>query len=171
MTQRISYWTVAPDLLAIQKQLEHELNNGAVEHGLLDMVRTRVSQINGCALCLDLHWREAVKQGIPEEKLRMLEAWRGTPWFTDRERAALEWAEAVTTVQPAHVPDASYEQAKAEFSDRELVELTFAITNINTWNRLGIAFRTKAGTPIPKGAEPAKAAPEALLSGEARTAV
>jgi AhpD family alkylhydroperoxidase len=147
---RVNYWSVAPDLLALQRQLEHLLNNGAVEHGLLDLVRTRVSQMNQCALCLDLHWREALKQGVTEDKLRMLDVWRSTPWFTDRERAALEWAEAITNVQAGHVPDASYEQAKAAFNERELVELTYAITNINTWNRLGIAFRTVPGTPLPK---------------------
>jgi AhpD family alkylhydroperoxidase len=159
---RINYWTVAPELLALQRQLEHLLNNGAVEHGLLDMVRTRVSQINQCALCLDLHWREALKQGVAEEKLRMLDAWRNTPWFTDRERAALEWAEVVTDLQEGHVPDAAYDRAKAAFNDRELVELTYAITNINTWNRLGVAFRTVPGIALPK-TEPAADAKAGLI--------
>ena len=141
MTARLNYAAEVPEALAAMRQLEHYLNNSGIEKELLDLVRTRVSQMNACAPCLDMHTRELREHGTAQWKIDMLPAWRETPGYSDRERAALEWAEAVTNIQAGHAPDAAYEQAHREFGDRKLVQLTLAITSINQWNRLGIAFR------------------------------
>ena len=138
---RINYAREAPEALAAMRQLEHYLNNCGLEKDLLDLVRTRVSQMNACAFCLSMHTRELREHGTPQWKMDMLPAWRETPGYSDRERAALEWAEAVTNIQQSHAPDDVYERAHREFGDRKLVQLTLAITSINQWNRLGIAFR------------------------------
>lgn len=136
----MNYAHAAPEALAAMKQLEHYLNNSGLEKELLDLLRTRVSQMNGCAYCLDLHSRELRAHGAPEWKITMLPAWRQTPWYTDRERAALQWAEVITNIQEGHAPEAAYEQAYAEFGDK-LAQITLTITSMNQWNRLGIAFR------------------------------
>lgn len=149
MQERIRYTQEAPEAIAAMRQLEHYLNNCGIEKELLDLVRTRVSQMNGCAFCLDMHARELRAQGVDEFKIIMLPAWRDTPAYSDRERAALQWAEVVTDIQRGHAPDAAYEQAHREFGDRKLVQLTMAITSINQWNRLSIAFRA-----VPRGADP-----------------
>jgi AhpD family alkylhydroperoxidase len=151
---RINYAHEVPEAMAAMRQLEHYLNNSGLEADLLDLVRTRVSQLNGCAFCLDMHIRELREHSAPQWKIDMLAAWRETPGYSDRERAALEWAEAVTNIQAGHAPDAAYEQAHREFGDRKLVQLTLAITSINQWNRLGIAFRlTPRGEEKPHPAE------------------
>jgi AhpD family alkylhydroperoxidase len=141
MSLRVNYAKQSPDGLAAMKALEHYINNCGLDRGLLDLVRTRVSQMNSCAMCLDLHSREAQAHGIPVEKLLLLDAWRETPWYSERERAALEWAEVVTNIQVGHAPEAAFERAHAEFGDKPLVDLTMAINSMNGWNRLGIAFR------------------------------
>jgi AhpD family alkylhydroperoxidase len=114
-----------------------------IDHKLAHLIEFRVSQINGCAYCLDMHWKDAVAQGESEQRLYGLSAWREAPYYTARERAALAWAEAVTK---AHVPDAVYEAAESQFSDEELIDLTFIVTTINTWNRLNIAFPNDVGS-------------------------
>lgn len=128
-------------LLAIEKYL-HGSNLGSRLHHL---VRTRASQINGCAYCLDMHTKDARAEGETEQCLYALDAWRETPFFDERERAALEWTEAVTRVADGHVPDDVYELVRRHFNEQELIDLTLAVTNINTWNRLSIAFRTVPG--------------------------
>jgi AhpD family alkylhydroperoxidase len=138
---RLKYATEVPEALAAMRQLEHYVNNSGLDKELLDLVRTRVSQMNACASCLDMHTRELREHGTPQWKIDMLPAWRETPGYSARERTALEWAEAVTNIQQTHAPDDVYERAHAEFGDRKLVQLTLAITSINQWNRLGIAFR------------------------------
>jgi AhpD family alkylhydroperoxidase len=116
-----------------------------VENSLLDLVYFRVSQINGCAFCLDMHSKDLRKNGETEQRLYGLGAWREVPYYTDRERAALAWAESVTNVQDGHVPDEVYGEARKQFSEEELIDLTLGIATINSANRLNIAFRTVAG--------------------------
>jgi AhpD family alkylhydroperoxidase len=128
-----------------------------LEPSLLELVKMRASQINGCAYCIDMHSKDARAEGESEQRLYALNAWRETPFFTDRERAALAWTEAVTLVAEGHVPDAVYEEAKAQFSDEELANLTLALVTINGWNRLSIAFRAVPGEyqPAPRKTESA----------------
>ena len=120
--------------------------SGKIEKKLLHLIELRVSQINGCAFCIDMHSKDLRAEGESEQRLYLLDAWRETDFYTERERAALAWAEAVTFVTNGHVSDEVYNEARKQFSEEELVDLTFAITTINTWNRLNIAFRTPAGT-------------------------
>src|SRR5262249_15363845 len=130
--------------------LETYVRNCGLEPALLELVKFRASQINGCAYCLDMHSKDARANGESEQRLYALSAWRETPFFTDRERAALEWAEAVTLVNENHVPDEVYEQARQRFTEKELVALTTAIVAINGWNRLCVSFRAVPGTYEPK---------------------
>jgi AhpD family alkylhydroperoxidase len=122
-----------------------------LEAPLLELVKMRASQINGCAFCLDMHSKDARAAGETEQRLYALNAWRETPFFSDRERAALAWTEAITLVAVDHVPDAVYEEARAQFSEEDLVNLTLAIVTINGWNRLSIAFRAVPGEYQPVG--------------------
>jgi AhpD family alkylhydroperoxidase len=115
--------------------------SSGIEASILELVRFRASLINGCAYCLDMHSKDARAQGETEQRLYTLAAWRETPFFTDRERAALAWAEAITLISEGHAPDAVYEEARRHFSEEELVNLTLAIVTINGWNRLAIGFR------------------------------
>lgn len=119
------------------------INKSTIELKLRELVDFRVSQINGCAFCLDMHSKDARAHGETEQRLYGLSAWRETPYYTERERAALAWAEAVTEV---HVPDEVYAEAKKQFSDEELIDLTIIVTSINTWNRLNLAFPNAVGT-------------------------
>jgi AhpD family alkylhydroperoxidase len=123
--------------------------SSGLELSLLELVRMRASQINGCAYCLDMHSKDARAEGETEQRLYCLPAWRETPFYSDRERAALEWAEAITLVSEDHVPDEVFEHAREHFSEEELAHLTLAIISINGWNRLCIAFRAPAGTYQP----------------------
>jgi len=116
-----------------------------LEPSLIELVKMRASQINGCAYCIDLHSKDARAAGESEQRLYALNAWRETPFFSDRERAALAWTEAVTLVAEDHVPDAVYEEVRQQFSEEELVNLTMAVVTINGWNRLSIAFRAVPG--------------------------
>ena len=121
-----------------------------LEHSLLRLVEIRASQINGCAYCLDMHTKDARAAGETEQRIYTLDAWRETPFFTDRERAALEWTEAVTRVAEKGVPDDVYERVTQQFKEEELVELTFAVIVINSWNRLNVSFRPLVGDYQPK---------------------
>lgn len=129
-----------------------------LEPSLIELVKMRASQINGCAYCIDMHSKDARAEGESEQRLYALSAWRETPFFTDRERAALAWTEAVTLVAEGHVPDAVYEEAQQRFSEEELVNLTIAVVTINGWNRLAVAFRSVPGEyqPAARKAEGAK---------------
>jgi AhpD family alkylhydroperoxidase len=120
-----------------------------LEPSLIQLVKVRASQINGCAFCIDMHSKDARAAGETEQRLYALDAWNETPFFTDRERAALAWTEAVTLVADGHVPDAVYEQARQRFSEEELVNLTMAVIAINGWNRLSVAFRAVPGAYQP----------------------
>jgi AhpD family alkylhydroperoxidase len=119
---------------------------------LLGLVKTRASQINGCAFCIDMHTKDARAAGETEQRLYALNAWRETPFYTDRERAALAWTEAVTLINEGHAPDDVYEEVRQRFTEEELVNLTLAIVSINGWNRLAIAFRALPGSYQVKGA-------------------
>src|ERR1700727_1924303 len=146
MLPRINFDKIAPEGMTAMRALAHYLNQASgLEPSLRELIKTRASQINGCAYCIDMHTKDARAAGETEQRLYALNAWRETPFFTDRERAALAWTEAVTLVSQDHVPDAVYEEAKQHFSDEELVNLTIAVVTINGWNRLSIAFRAVPG--------------------------
>jgi AhpD family alkylhydroperoxidase len=132
-------------MFALQKEVEAS----GLDRLLLGLVKIRASQINGCAYCIDMHTKDARLMGESEQRIYALSAWRETPFFTDRERAALEWAETVTRVSETHVPDDVYERVRQQFSESELVALTFGAVAINAWNRLAISFRAPAGTYQP----------------------
>jgi len=136
----------------------HVRKSAKLEPSLIELVKMRASQINGCAYCLDMHSKDARAAGESEQRLYLLNAWREVPFYTDRERAALAWTEAVTLVSEDHVPDAVFEEARQRFSEEELVNLTMAIVTINGWNRLSIAFRAVPGEyqPAPRKTEGAK---------------
>ena len=146
MKPRMEYWKVAPAAYKAMSSLEACLRESGLDKALLDMVKLRASQINGCAYCIDMHWKDARAAGESEQRLYGLDAWREAPYYTDRERAALGWTEALTNVTDGHVPEAVYEAARAAFSDKELVDLTWAVAAINAWNRVSIAFRAEAGS-------------------------
>jgi AhpD family alkylhydroperoxidase len=149
MKQRLNYAEVGGGALRAMYGLEAYLAKSGLERSLLLLLKFRVSQINGCAYCLDMHSKDARAGGETEQRLYLLDAWREAPLYTERERAALAWAEAVTLVTEGHVPDEVYARARAEFGEEELVNLTLAVVAINGWNRLSIAFRVTAGSYQP----------------------
>ena len=149
MHERMKLAEIAPDGYRAMSGLENYVRSSGLESSLLELVKLRASQINGCAYCIDMHTKDARTQGETEQRLYALSAWHETPFFTDRERAALAWTETVTLVGDTHVPDETYELARKLFSEKELVDLTFAIVAINGWNRLAISFRTVPGTYQP----------------------
>jgi len=132
-------------ILRAMYALRAAVRESGLEPSLLTLVKVRVSQINGCGYCIDMHTKDARAAGESEQRLYLLQAWREAPLYNDRERAALAWAEAVTTLSGGHVPDAVYDQARASFSETELAALTLAIVEINGWNRFSIAFKYHAG--------------------------
>ena len=145
MSQRLNAMEVDPKLFKAMFGLGAAVAQGGLETSLIDLIHFRVSQINGCAYCLDMHSKDLRASGETEQRLYVLEAWREAPFYSERERAALAWAEAVTLLTNKEVPDEVYEQARAQFSEQELATLTLAVVAINGWNRLNIAFRTTAG--------------------------
>ncbi len=149
MQPRMAYAKVAPGVYKTMLALESYLSDCGLEPALLDLVRLRTSQINGCAFCIDMHWKDLRAASESEQRLYELNAWRETPFYTDRERAALAWTEAVTLITEGYVPDEVYAQARAQFSEAELASLTLAVVAINGWNRLAISFRTVPGTYQP----------------------
>lgn len=149
MKPRIEYRKVAPDAMSAMLGLEKYVRQSGLEASLLELVKLRASQINGCAYCVDMHTKDARAQGESEQRLHAVVVWKETPFFAERERAALAWTEAVTLVNWQHVPDEVYELARKHFSEKELVDLTMAIIAINGWNRLAISFRTVPGTYQP----------------------
>ena len=149
MKLRLNYGKVAPGIYEAMGALDGYLQQCDVEKALLMLVQLRASQINGCAYCLDMHWKDLRAIGEREQRLYSLDAWREGPYYTDRERAALQWTEAVTHVADGHVPDVAYEAVRPHFSDKELADLTLAVATINAWNRLSIAARLTPGTYQP----------------------
>ena len=149
MPQRLDYRAASPKGLAALAGLEAYVRSSGLEHPLLDLIKTRASQINGCAYCMDMHTKEARAAGETEQRLYTLSAWRETPFFTERERAALAWTEAVTRISDGPIPNALYENVRQQFGEKELVDLTLAIIAINGWNRLAIPFQKVPGTYQP----------------------
>jgi AhpD family alkylhydroperoxidase len=150
MDQRINYATVAPAGIRALSGLESYIRSCGLEAGLIDLVKTRASQLNRCAYCIDMHTKDARAASETEQRLYALAAWQETPFYTDRERAALAWTEAVTLISQGSVPDGLYQEVRRHFSEKELVDLTLALIAINGWNRLAISFRTVPGTYHPK---------------------
>jgi AhpD family alkylhydroperoxidase len=146
MKARFSIAKAAPGIYDAMEALENYLSDCGLEKTLLFLIQLRASQLNGCAYCLDMHWKDLRAAGEAEQRLYSLDAWRECPYYTDRERAALAWAEAVTLLTEGRVPDAVYEEVRPHFSDKELADLTFALATINAWNRLSIASRVVPGT-------------------------
>ena len=145
MKLRMEYWKAAPGAFKAMSSLESYLHDCGLDQGLVHMLKLRASQINGCAYCIDMHWKDARAAGESEQRLYGLDAWREAPYYSDRERAALEWTEALTNITDGHVPDAVYESVRGHFSDKELADITWAVAAINAWNRVAIAFRSEAG--------------------------
>ncbi len=141
MQPRLDFYTAEPAIMKVLIGVENQLAKGTIEILTKELVRLRASQINGCAFCLDMHVTDALKEGESQRRLATVSAWRETPFFNDRERAALEWTESLTLVSQNHVPDAVWEAVRPHFTDAELMELTALITSINSWNRFSIAFR------------------------------
>lgn len=148
--QRMEYHKAFPAGFRALQAWGREINQAGLEPLLLELVRMRASQMNGCAVCLDTHMREATAAGETVQRLTVLPAWRETSLFTARERSALQWTEAITNIQTGHAPEASYREMRAHFSEAEAVQLTMAIANINAWNRLAIAFRPPLKDAHPK---------------------
>ena len=149
MEPRLNFTKLAPEPIKALFGIGAYLADCGLEHALLELVKIRASQINGCAYCLDMHTQDARAAGETEQRIYALNAWRETPFFTDRERAALAWTEAVTLVTGG-VPDAVYEGARQHFDEKELADLTWAAVAINGWNRLSISFRAVPGTYKPQ---------------------
>jgi AhpD family alkylhydroperoxidase len=149
MEPRLNVYDLAPEGVKALLALETFVRNSGLEKPLIHLVKLRASQINGCAYCLDMHTKDARAAGETEQRLYCLSAWRECPFYTDRERAALEWTEAVTLVADTHVPDDVYDRARAHFTDKELATLNFAVVAINAWNRIAVTFRAPVGTYQP----------------------
>ena len=145
MKARIDFMAADPKALPLLLGIERHISASRLEPKLLHLVKMRASQINGCAYCLDMHSKDARAEGETEQRLYSLDAWEEAPYYSDRERAALKWTEAVTLLGDGHVPDDVYEKVRAQFSEQEIASLTLAVAMINTWNRLNVAFRTPAG--------------------------
>ena len=141
MQSRIEYMEIVPGAMKTMYGLEKYLGECGLEASLIDLIKLRASQINGCAFCIDMHTYDARAAGETEQRLYCLSAWRECPFYTDRERAAMEWTEAVTLITDGHVTDDVFERVRAQFSEKELVNLNFAVIAINAWNRIAIPFR------------------------------
>lgn len=145
MQPRIEYTKSAEEALKTMLGLETYISECGLDHKLIHLMKMRASQINGCAYCIDMHSIDARALGETEQRLYELDAWRETPFFSDRERAALEWTEAITLVSETHVPDAVFAEVKKYFSEKEIVDLTIVATTINMWNRMAISMRAVPG--------------------------
>jgi AhpD family alkylhydroperoxidase len=149
MSKRVDYSKASPAAFRAMFGLERYVRGCGLEASLLELVKMRASQINGCAFCLDMHSKDARAAGETEQRLYLLSAWREAPFYTPRERAALAWTEVLTLIADGHVPDEVYAEAREHFGERELVDLSLAVVAINGWNRLSVAFRAEAGTYQP----------------------
>ena len=142
MKPRLNAYQAAPHVMKAMADLESHVAGSGLEKSLIELVKIRASQVNACAFCLDMHTRDARSAGEAEERIYLLNAWRESPLYTDRERAALAWTEAVTLVTQGHVPDEVFAEARSQFSEEEMVKLTLLVTTINAWNRIAISFRS-----------------------------
>jgi AhpD family alkylhydroperoxidase len=149
MQPRLDYKKLAPKAVEALYAVERYVRDSGLEPGLVELVKLRASQINGCAYCVDMHTKDARAHGETEQRLYAVAVWQEAPFFTERERAALAWAEAVTLVSRDHVPDEIYKAARREFEEKQLIDLSMAVIAINGWNRLAVSFRALAGTYQP----------------------
>ncbi len=149
MEPRINYTEVAPEALRTMFSLERYARQSGLEHSLQLLMKVRASQINGCAYCIDMHTKDARAEGETEQRLYALSAWHETPFFSERERAALAWTDALTLIGDGGVPDELYEEVHEHFSEKEIVDLTMVVITINGWNRLAISFRAPVGSYEP----------------------
>jgi AhpD family alkylhydroperoxidase len=152
MKTRFNYAKVAPGAYEAMRGLEQYLKSSSIEEPLLHLIKLRASQINGCAYCLDMHWKDLQALGETEQRMYSLDAWRECPYYSNRERAALAWTEAVTNVTNGHVSGAVYKDVSTQLSEKEIADLTVAVATINAWNRLAIAARTEPGLYQPAAA-------------------
>jgi AhpD family alkylhydroperoxidase len=150
MKPRMNYYQAAPETIKALVAVEDQVKASGLEQSLIELVKIRASQINGCAFCINMHTADARKHGETEQRIYLLDAWHESPLYTDRERAALGWTEALTLISETHAPDADYEAMRAQFSETEAVNLTVLIGAINAWNRVAIGFR--AVHPVAKKA-------------------
>ncbi|MBR0751893.1 carboxymuconolactone decarboxylase family protein [Bradyrhizobium jicamae] len=141
MKSRLNFYAAAPETMKALEAVEAQIQASGLEKSLIELVKIRASQINGCAFCINMHTSDARKQGETEQRIYLLNAWRESPLYTERERAALAWTEAVTLIAETHAPDAEYDAVRAQFSESETVNLTMLIGAINAWNRVAISFR------------------------------
>ena len=149
MEPRLNFYKSGPEAMKAMTTLEQQIARSGLDKSLVELVRLRASQINGCAYCIDMHWKDLVAIGEKEQRLYSLDAWRESPYYSERERAALHWTEAVTSIEKEHVPDSVYEAVRSHFNEKELADLTLAVATINSWNRLSIAARLTPGTYQP----------------------
>lgn len=150
MSERLDYYNIDENAMKGLVELEKYVANSGLESSLYHLVKLRASQINGCAYCVDMHTKDARKEGETEQRLYGVSVWREAPYYTDRERAALEWTEALTLISQNNVPDEIYNRVAKEFDEKDMMALTMCVIAINGWNRLAIPFRTEAGTYDPK---------------------
>jgi AhpD family alkylhydroperoxidase len=144
--KRFDWFQASPGAVQALLELQAFINEGSLEHKTLELVKLRASQLNGCAYCIDMHTKDARATGETEQRLYLLDAWReATHLYTERERAALEWTEVITNIGDGHAPDDVFARVRAQFTETELADLTLAISAVNAWNRLNIAFRVQAG--------------------------
>lgn len=163
-TQRLDYTKASPEAVQAMYGLERVIRTSGLDPKILELVKTRASQLNGCAFCIDMHTKDARAHGETEQRLYGLSAWRETPFYSEKERAALAWTEALTNIQQGHAPDEVYAEVRAHFEEKELLFLTLAITTINAWNRIAIGFRVPPGsyTPAEPHSVPTRVAAEAV---------
>jgi len=150
VSKRIEYSKMGNEGIVALGKLEAYVRHCGLEHSLLELVKTRASQMNGCGYCVDMHTKDARAAGETEQRLYLLSAWREAPFYSERERAALEWTEALTLISQNDVPDELFERVREHFDEKELVDLTLAITTINTWNRLAVSLRSEVGSYQPR---------------------
>ena len=148
MHQRLDYKIASPSAFAAMLATEQQVHRSGLEEPLLELVKTRASQINGCAWCLDMHTKDARARGETEQRLHLLPAWREAPFYSARERAALAWTEAITLIATQGVPDELYAEVRRHFDEKAIVDLTLSINAINAWNRMNVAFRSEVGAYV-----------------------
>jgi AhpD family alkylhydroperoxidase len=168
MTPRIDITRTGMKAVQALLRMQYFVNNCGLEHSLLELVKMRASQINGCAYCLDMHSKDMRASGETEQRIYLLNAWREAPFYSAREQAALAWTEALTLVADGEVPDEVYARVREQFSEEEVVNLTLAVAAINSWNRLCISLRIPAGTYQPRITS--RTAVAAVAAGQALTA-
>jgi len=149
MKARLDYTKASPEAFKAMVQMEGVVRRSGIDPHLLELIKIRASQLNGCAYCIDMHTKDARFKGETEQRIYALGAWQETSFYSEKERAALAWTEAITNIQTGHAPDAVYQQLSRNFSEEERVNLTLAITTINAWNRIAIGFRLVPGTYQP----------------------